>query len=249
VIIDVGEATFATEVLERSRTVPVVVDFWAGWCAPCRALGPVLEAAVERRDGEVVLARVDVDANPGLQRAYGVRAIPAVKAFRDGRLVAEFTGAQPKTVVERFLDGLVPSPADRLAVAGDETSLLRAIELEHGHVGARTRLGRLLLERGDLAGAVEVLTPVEHDPVAAGLLARARLAGLEDAPPRARAALSALDQDDRETALNDLVATVREVNGEVRELARLVAVGLFAELGNEHPLTEAQRPRLAAALY
>src|SRR5579884_2937310 len=139
-VIDVTESSFASDVLERSRSVPVVVDFWAAWCGPCRSLGPLLERAASRREGDVVLAKVDVDANPRLQMQFDVRGIPAVKAFRDGRVVGEFVGAQPSNVVERFFDALVPSPADRLVAAGDEASLQKAVELDPGHAGARVGL-------------------------------------------------------------------------------------------------------------
>ena len=101
---DVTESNFQTAVLDRSRTVPVVVDFWAEWCGPCRQLGPVLERAVEARAGKVELVKVDVDANPLLAQTYGIQSIPAVKAFRDGNVVSEFIGAQPPAAVERFLD-------------------------------------------------------------------------------------------------------------------------------------------------
>jgi thioredoxin len=112
---DVSEATFQTDVLDRSQDVPVVVDFWAEWCGPCRALGPVLEQAVADRGGEVVLAKVDVDANPTLAQTYGIRGIPAVKAFRNGSVVSEFVGAQPPQSVEAFLDALAgPTEAERL---------------------------------------------------------------------------------------------------------------------------------------
>jgi putative thioredoxin len=112
---DVTESTFGAEVIERSKEQPVVVDFWAEWCGPCKALGPVLEQAVDERAGEVVLAKVDVDANPGLAQAYGVRGIPAVKAFRNGQIVAEFVGAQSRPGVESFLDDLLgPSAGERL---------------------------------------------------------------------------------------------------------------------------------------
>src|SRR6201987_6022075 len=109
---DVTDSAFQTDVIERSQTVPVVVDFWAEWCGPCRQLGPVLERAVAAREGKVVLAKVDVDANPVVARTYGIQSIPAVKAFRDGRVVAEFVGAQPPTAVNSFLDSLLPSQTD-----------------------------------------------------------------------------------------------------------------------------------------
>src|SRR5918996_5460168 len=107
--IDVSEADFQTRVLERSHEVPVVVDFWAEWCGPCRVLGPVLERAVADRSGAVELAKLDVDSNQRLAAAYGIQGIPAVKAFRDGAVVDEFVGAQAPPAVERFLDALIPS--------------------------------------------------------------------------------------------------------------------------------------------
>ena len=112
---DVTDSTFYSEVIERSHDLPVVVDFWADWCGPCKTLAPVLEHAVAEHEGQVELVKVDVDANPGLAERYGIRGIPAVKAFRDGLVVSEFVGAQPPQAIAEFLGALLgPSPAARL---------------------------------------------------------------------------------------------------------------------------------------
>src|SRR3954464_3963732 len=159
-VIDVDEQDFEQEVLERSKTVPVVVDFWAEWCGPCRRLGPLLEREADRPEGDAVLAKLDADANPNLSRAFGIQGIPAVKAFKDGRVVDEFVGLAPPPQVERFFDKLVPSEAERLAAGGDEASLRRALELEPGRADAALPLARMLIERDDRDGAREVLAPV-----------------------------------------------------------------------------------------
>src|SRR3954464_13146964 len=143
-VIDVSEADFQQQVLDKSHEVPVVVDFWAEWCAPCRQLGPTLEKAANAREGEVVLAKLDTDANQRLASAFQIQGIPAVKAFKDGKVVDEFVGVQPPANVERFFDGLVPSEADGLVAAGDEASLRRALELEPGNVDAKVALAEQL---------------------------------------------------------------------------------------------------------
>jgi putative thioredoxin len=131
--VDVTEQTFASAVVDRSAALPVVVDFWADWCGPCRMLTPVLEKEIEARGGQVELAKVDVDANPALAEEYGVRGIPAVKAFRNGRVVSEFVGVQSPTSVSAFLDALTePSEGEQLLAglreSGEEPDLVALID-------------------------------------------------------------------------------------------------------------------------
>ena len=239
---DVDEATFETEVLERSKTVPVVVDFWADWCGPCKQLTPVLERATADRNGKVELAKIDVDANQKLAAAFGVQGIPAVKAFRDGKVASEFTGAVPPAEVERFFDALVPSEADELVAAGDEDSLRRALEADPRHPTARAELARMLIQRGETGEALELLGETAGDFVADGLAARARLADDEALAP----AFEAWDRGDYREALERFQEALSDL--ERRDDVRRMMVAIFTELGPQDPLASEYRRRLATAL-
>ncbi len=246
-IFDVGEADFEQRVVERSREVPVVVDFWAEWCGPCRALSPALEKAAAEREGNVDLAKVDVDQNQMLAQSFGIRGIPAVKAFRDGRVVDEFTGAIPPPQVERFFDSLVPSEADELARSDDEESLRRALEVDPGHAGAASRLAKILLSRGEVDEALRLVEPLQDkDFLAAGLAARAQLARDGGGPV---AAFEAWDDGDYARALEELQDALAAADGDERDLIRRVMIAIFTELGPEHELAREHRRRLSAALY
>jgi putative thioredoxin len=244
--VDVTEATFQTAVIERSRTVPVVVDFWAAWCAPCRMLTPVLEREVARREGAVELAKLDVDANPGIAGAFEIQGIPAVKAFRDGDVVAEFVGAQPATAVSRFLDSLVPSQAELLARQGDEASLRQALELDPGRADAAVPLAEILRKRGMLQEALDVLGRVHGSFAAEGLAARIRLE--IQAAPDLTPAFAALDSGNNDRALDVLISAIKPSRPE-RDDIRRVVVGILDQLGVDDPLAATSRARLASALY
>jgi putative thioredoxin len=245
-VIDVTEQEFEQEVVERSKTTPVVVDFWAEWCGPCRMLGPVLERAAEARDGQVVLAKVDTDANPGISRAFGIQGIPAVKAFKDGRVVDEFVGVQQPAQVERFFDRLVPSETDALVAAGDEASLRRALELEPNRTDAKVALAEQLYRRGDRDEAQALLQNVAGHFGAEGLAARMRLED-QDAVDVGEA-FAALDAGDRERALELLIGSIPNANG-YKDDVRRVVVAILDALGVDDPLARDARRRLAAALY
>jgi len=254
--LDVTEATFDRDVVELSKQTPVVVDFWAEWCGPCRTLTPALEAAEASRGGRVLLAKVDVDSNQSLAARFDVQGIPAVKAFRDGDLVNEFVGAVPRTQVEAFFDALLPSKVDELLAAGDELSLREAAELEPRRPDVAVALGRARLERGAEDEALAAVEAHGEDFAAAGIAARVRLsrAGI------GAEAFAALDRGDRDAALDGLLAELGALDGSagnggegtdpaaLRDLIRRAFVGILSEADPASTEAREYRRKLAAAL-
>ncbi len=250
---DVSESSFQTAVIDRSHTLPVVVDFWAEWCGPCRQLGPAIERAVEARAGKVELAKVDVDANQTLAQTYRIQSIPAVKAFRNGDVAAEFVGAQPPSAIDRFLDSLLPSEADALVAQGDETSLRQAVALEPTRADAAVPLARILYGRGEIDEALQVLGRVPGSFAADGLTARIGIerdaaAGGRPELPDLTAAFAAMDASEHRQALDLLLQALPSADG-ARDDIRRVVVGILDELGVESPLARDARRRLASVLY
>jgi putative thioredoxin len=221
-----------------------VVDFGAPWCGPCRQLTPALERAAEARAGKVDLVKINTDDNQDISRQFQIQGIPAVKAFKDGEVVAEFVGAQPPAMVERFFDSLVPSEADALVVAGDEASLRRALELEPANRDAAVALARLLHERGEDDAALELVEPIEGDFRAEGLASRIRL----EQSSAYKRAFELLDAGKREEALDALLASLPTADG-VKDDVRRAVVGILSEYEPGDPQAREYRRRLAAALY
>ena len=232
---DVTDATFQAEVIDRSRQVPVVVDLWAEWCEPCKSLGPILEKVVGETDGRVVLAKVDIDNNPGAAQAFQVQSIPAVFGMVDGQVAASFVGAQGEDAVRAFVEGLLPagevSEVERLVALGDEASLIAALQLDNDDVAAVTALALLLVERagdGDREAALNLLERIPESPETRRVAAMARIELVEDI----------------EASLADLLGTVKEDDDSRRRF-----VDLLELLGPDDPRTADWRRRLTSALF
>lgn len=240
-MVDVTDATFEAEVLNRSDETPVVVDLWAPWCGPCRTLGPLIEKVVAARNGRVALAKVNVDDNPQIATAFRVQSIPAVFALRDRQVVDSFIGAIPEAAVEEFVSRLDPplTEADRLVSRGDEASLRQALELDPDHEGAVAALAGLLVERDDPESAGEALALLSRVPETGEvrqLAARARLVRSGD--------VTTANGDGLEAKLDELLERVK-----VDEDARQEFVDLLETMGPSDPRTARYRKALTARLF
>src|SRR3954469_229327 len=243
--VDIGEDQFQTAVIDRSQVVPVVVAFWAPWCGPCRQLTPALERAAESRKGQVELVKVNTDDNQNISRALQIQGIPAVKAFKDGREVAQFVGAIPPAKVESFFDSLVPSEAERLVGEGDEASLRRALELDPTRRDAKVKLAQILFDRGERDEALALVDGLDGDFAAEGLAARIRLEQEDQAYEQA---FKLLDAGSREQALDALIAAIPTGDG-VKDDIRRAVVGILATYEQGDATAREYRLKLSSALY
>ncbi len=261
-VIEVTDQDFGTAVLEESKRRPVVVDFWAGWCQPCRLIGPVLERLAGEAGGDFLLAKLDVDANPQASAAFRIQSIPAVKAFRDGKLVDEFIGAIPEQAIRQWLNGVVPSEADHLVDQGEEAEregrvgeaerlYRKALDRQPDHVGALVGRGRLAATRGDVDEARELLQPLRPNPEAERLLTALEVSEWAEPSPNGDGPVQlgqrAAAEGRYREALDAFLAEIQ--SGEHREEARDAMIKVFAVLGEDDPLTAEYRRKLAAALY
>ncbi|NNE11536.1 MAG: thioredoxin [Ilumatobacter sp.] len=232
--IDVTDATFQTDVVERSTAVAIVVDLWATWCGPCQTLTPILEKVVAETNGKVELVKVDIDQNPAIAQAFRVQSIPMVVAFKDGQPVDAFMGAQGEHEVRAFIDKLLPTEEENrieaLIQAGDELSLRQALELEPGNEDAIVGLADQLVEAGQPEEALALLERIPATDRTRVVAAKARVGVTPDD-----------DHDATLTALLDQVKTDDE--------ARQQFVDILELMGPDDPRTATYRKQLTARLF
>jgi len=272
-IVDIDEATFESEVILRSHEVPVVVDFWAPWCGPCRMLSPILERQAIEAGGTFVLAKVNVDDNPALSIRFGVQGIPAVKAFRYGEIAAEFVGAQPESMVQRFIEQLVPSETQQaieeaLSMLGTrhyqeaEDAFREVLDKDEANADAALGLVESLLMSGKGREALEIL---EHFPAGtawanaerykplAELLVEAgqQEAGSDQDPMEASLHQSArlIERGNLEAAMDGLLGILREDKNYRGGWVKRIMLALFELLGDQDPSTRKYREEMASVLF
>ncbi|MEW5870083.1 MAG: thioredoxin [Chloroflexota bacterium] len=272
-IIEVNEADFEYQVLTYSQQTPVVVDFWAEWCAPCRVLGPMLERLANEAQGGFRLAKVNVDANQNLAIRYGVRSIPAVKAFRNGQVIAEFVGVQPEERLRQFLREIAPSPNDLLLEKGfslldmqkaeqAETAFRKLLEEAPENSQALLGLARSLLMQGLGREANTILAnfPTSREYSKAEMLrplsqalSQVETADYPESDEPLEAAfyntLRLVRRGNLEAAMDGLLDILRQDKHYSDGRARLVMVALLEMMGDNHPITPQYRRELASVLF
>ena len=275
--IEVTDATFATEVLERSKTVPVVVDFWAPWCGPCRVLGPIIEKIATELSGQVVLAKLNTDENPGVATQFRIQGIPAVKAFRNGRMIGEFTGAYPEPQVRQFFSQVVaaeappePSPGEEMLERGDmagaEAYYRGVLEKTKDDADAIVGLAVVLLERGAREEAEELLDRLPTDRRAKALKHHMFLeefatkhadedlkgeAERNPKDPRARYRWGVMlaANEEWQAALDELLESVRLDKSFADGAARKAVLAIFDLIGLDDPGVKEYQRRLSQLLF
>jgi putative thioredoxin len=232
--VDVTDATFQAEVIDRSFTVPVVVDLWAPWCGPCRTLGPIIESVVAASAGKVVLAKVDTDQNPAISQAFQVQSIPAVYALKNGEVVNGFVGAQPEHVVRAFVDSLLPTEGEQTVAAllaeGTEGAFRAVLELEAGNEDAIVGLAELLVARGESEQALQFLGRIAETERTRKVAAKARTRLAPD--------------DDHDATLLGLLDRVKD-----DEAVRQQFVDILELMGPDDPRTAGYRKQLTQRLF